>query len=562
LTARGWLLERTAVPEPPLRNAGNFLALNENQQCAYQMIARAPPEYRAHLLHGITGSGKTEIYLHLIRDALDAADQALVLVPEIGLTDQLVTRFRECFGNLVAVVHSGLGEAARIAAWHACREKRVKILLGTRSAVWLPLPSLRLVIVDEEHDLSYKQQDGLRYSARDVAVMRARRAGIPVVLGSATPSLESFANCESGKYRYVELTERAGGAEPPVIKLIDVRSRPLTAGISEPLRLAINAVLERGEQVLVFLNRRGYAPIVLCHRCGWIASCERCDARLVLHKLAAQLRCHHCGAVRSLRADFATHACGRLSDYVELGIGTEQIESTLTEWFPDHRIVRIDRDTMTRKGQLERALAQIRAGYVDIVVGTQMISKGHHFAGVTLVAIVDADSRLLANDFRAEEHFMQLVIQVAGRAGRGKQAGTVLLQTHHPHHPIFPFVVSGRYKDFVQHALRERKAAELPPFRPLALLRAEATVRAAPLQFLQNVADALRRQKIEGVSIDGPIAALMEKRVGKFRANLMLLAQDRQRLARTLSHCLAIIEKSATAKKVRWTLDVDAQDVL
>ncbi|MSR14470.1 MAG: primosomal protein N' [Gammaproteobacteria bacterium] len=557
----GWLAAQMHCPDSKSQIYAAFLALNSHQQRAFTKINSAPPGYSAHLLHGVTGSGKTEIYLHLIRDIIRSNRQALVLVPEIGLTEQLVRRFRERFGDTVAVVHSDLNENTRAAAWQSCRQQRAQVLLGTRSAVWLPLPALGIVIVDEEHDLSYKQQDGLRYSARDVAVFRAHRAEIPVVLGSATPSLESLANCNRGKYEYIEISERAGEARMPQIKLIDIRGLPLTAGMSEPLRLEIDAALSRSEQSLIFLNRRGYAPIILCHRCGWIAVCERCDARMVLHKNSEQLRCHHCGAGRVLTAPFAAHSCGPIADYVDLGVGTEQIEEALTRWFPARTIVRIDRDSMPRRGQLEEVLAQVRARQVDVLVGTQMISKGHDFAGITLVGIVDADSRLHANDFRAEERFIQMVMQVAGRAGRAERAGLVLIQTHHPHHPIFEFILSGRYKDFAQSALRERAAAQLPPYHSLALLRAEAVTRSAPLQFLEEIAGKLRRHTLPGVSIDGPVPALMEKRVGKFRANLLVTATDRGALSSAITKLLETIENSPTSRRVRWSVDVDAQEI-
>jgi primosomal protein N' (replication factor Y) (superfamily II helicase) len=563
LVTRGWLTEQPrSAPQHLNIPATPFLALNRQQSSSYAAIRQASSSYHAHLLQGVTGSGKTEIYLHLIRDVVSAGRQALVLVPEIGLTEQLVMRFRERFGSAVTVVHSGLTENARATAWQACRDNLAKILLGTRSAVWMPLPTLSLIVVDEEHDLSYKQQEGLRYSARDVAVMRARRAEIPIVLGSATPSLESLANCERGKYTHLEISERAGDAAMPIIKLVDIRGLPLTAGMSEPLRQELNATLARGDQALVFLNRRGFAPIVLCHHCGWIASCERCDARLVLHRRAGQLRCHHCSATRPLTFSFAGHACGALSDYVDLGIGTEQIEETLTDWFPSRQIVRIDRDSMPHRGQLEAALEQVRNKEIDILVGTQMIAKGHDFAGVTLVGILDADSRLHANDFRADERFIQLVLQVAGRAGRAEREGLVLIQTHHPHHPIFEFIISGRYKEFAQSALRERAAAELPPYRALALLRAEAINRAVPMRFLQAMATRVRQQAPSGVSIEGPIPALMEKRVGKFRANLLLLAPDRNLLSLTIRALLNAIDKSPLTKRVRWSLDIDAQELI
>ena len=563
LTARGWLdqhLSPSTAVLPSLVDHARFLALNPTQQASFEEIKRHAAHYRAFVLHGVTGSGKTEIYLQLIREVIANGGQALVLIPEIGLTEQLVSRFRERFGNRVAVVHSGLSERSRVLAWQQANTQVIQVLLGTRSAVWMPLPALRLIVVDEEHDLSYKQQDGMRYSARDVAVVRAHRAEIPVVLGSATPSLESLANCEKGKYGYLEMQTRAGDASLPTIKTVDIRGLVLRAGVSEPLDRAITACLARGEQALLFLNRRGYAPIALCHQCGWIATCARCDARLVVHKSRARLICHHCGTERRLDAQLPGHPCGAGGDFVHLGLGTEQLEAAIEAAYPGRRIARIDRDTMTTPRQLDAMFAQIRAREVDILIGTQMIAKGHDFAHVTLVGVIDADSRLMANDFRAEEKFAQLVAQVAGRAGRTTQHGVVLIQTHHPHHPIFETLTSHRYLDFARRALAERAAAELPPSHVLAMVRAEATDRARPLEFLREIAAVLRTRIPPTVILGGPIPAPMEKRIGKFHANLMLTAPDRSRLTRALSTLVAIIEQSPNAKRVRWQLDIDAQE--
>ena len=560
---RGWLrlAPSLEVSVTPTIRHDRFLALNPAQTAAISLLREGTGGYRAHLLHGITGSGKTEIYLYLVLDALRGDGQALILIPEIGLTEQLVKRFEERFGTAVAVIHSNLTDRARATVWQRCRTREIRVLLGTRSAVWMPLPALRLIVVDEEHDPSYKQQEGMRYSARDVAVVRAYRHGFPIVLGSATPSLESLANCDRGKYQYVEILTRARGAELPRIRVLDVRGLKLEAGLSDPLRQAIKDRAARGEQTLLFLNRRGFAPIVLCHHCGWIASCPRCDARLVLHKEHLVLRCHHCGTERKVNAIFPEHPCGALTHYASLGVGTEQLERALPLLFPGLRAIRIDRDSMRHKGQLEQAFAQISAGQIDILVGTQMIAKGHDFSNVTLVGVVDGDSGLLASDFRAEERFVQLVLQVAGRAGRGERSGEVLIQSHHPHHPVFEFLRRGDYRDFARHALLERAAAELPPHTSLALLRAEATDRALPLRFLNQLADALKQALPAVVAVGGPVPALMERRIGKFRANLLLTALDRGVLASAINRMLEHIESMPLANKIRWSLDVDAQEI-
>lgn len=562
--ASGWL-SAGALPEPLAaaipREDVRFLTPNPAQAAVLAALREPAAGYRADLLHGITGSGKTEIYLQRARDVLADGRQVLVLVPEIGLTGQIVHRFSERFGEAVAVMHSELGDRTRAVAWQRCRSGAVRVLLGTRSAVWMPLPDLGLVVVDEEHDPSYRQQEGFRYSARDVAVVRARRAGVPILLGSATPSLESLANCARGKYRYHELKVRAGDAQLPRLRIVDIRGHVLHAGLGEVLCAAIRARAGRGEQSLLFLNRRGYAPTVLCHRCGWIASCARCDARLVLHRHDQSLRCHHCGTERPVNFAFPGHTCGAHGEYVNLGVGTEQIESALPALFPGLRIARIDRDSTAGRGRLAQALESVRAGDVDILVGTQMIAKGHDFTKVTLVGVIDGDSGLLASDFRAEERFAQLITQVAGRAGRADRQGEVLIQTHRPDHPIFTYLCRDDYRGFAEAALSERQAAGLPPHTALVLLRAEATRQALPMAFLQALAASLRGQLPIGVELGGPVPALMERRIGKYRANLMLTSADRAALAWGTSQLLAAIEASPDARRVHWTLDVDAQDV-
>ncbi len=563
LMARGWLKESepVAAPRTSVIYGTEFPLLNPAQAEAFAQINATALGYSASLLHGVTGSGKTEIYLHLVRDVLEAAGQALILIPEIGLTEQLVARFVERFGDTVAVMHSDVTDARRYQVWEGCRSNQVGVLLGTRSAVWAPLPALRLIIVDEEHDASFRQQEGIRYSARDVAVWRAFRANIPIVLGSATPSLESMANGVRGKYRYLKLTTRATGAALPSISVVDVRNTPLNSGVSAPLDQALRACFARQEQALLFLNRRGYAPAVVCHHCGWLASCPRCDARLVLHHEQQRLRCHHCASEFKHGAKIPNHACGAFDTFATLGVGTEQLEQYLRNLYPTARIVRIDRDSMSRKGQFESTMRQVAAREFDLLIGTQMIAKGHDFTHVSLVGIIDGDGGLLASDFRATERFAQQVLQVAGRAGRAQTKGAVMIQTHHPFHPIFEFLRATDYSGFANYALAERAAAELPPYSALALVRAEAASREKPLSFLTSLVNATRANLPRTLTIGGPIPALMERKVGKYRANLLLTTPDRT----TLAACLdVLVNQAATlpeARAVRWYVDVDALDV-
>ena len=564
LAKRGWLKpenQQAACLPPPaeIRDAA-FLSLSEEQAAACARMDTQAPGFGVSLLHGVTGSGKTEVYLHRVREALARGQRALVLVPEIGLTAQTVARFQARFGDGVTLMHSGLGDRERATAWQRCREGTTHVLLGTRSAIWMPLPSLGLIVVDEEHDASYKQQEGFRYSARDVAIVRARQAGAQVILGSATPSLESIANCDRGRFQRVNLLSRATGARLPKIAVIDVRGQQLRAGIGDRLRRAVIARAERGEQSLLFLNRRGYAPVVVCHHCGWIANCPRCDARLVLHREEDRLRCHHCGLERRTDAIFPAHPCGRLDDYTSLGVGTEQLEEALAGVFPGLRAVRVDRDAVRRKGELEKAFARVRAREVDLLIGTQMIAKGHDFEHVTLVGVIDGDSGLLARDFRAEERFVQMILQVAGRAGRAALPGEVMIQTHHPEHPAFSYLQQGDYGAFAHHALAERVATGMPPSTVLALLRAEAGQREIAGRFLEGIVRTLR-PAAEGVFIGGPVPALMERRGGKFRANLLFSAPDRRTLSRVLDPLPSAISASPWVNRVRWHLDIDPHEI-
>ncbi|MBI5617483.1 MAG: primosomal protein N' [Gammaproteobacteria bacterium] len=539
-----------------------FHVLNADQERALAAVRAHFGGFGVVLLQGVTGSGKTEVYMQAMRELLAAGRQILMLVPEIALTQALVARFEARFGAAVGVLHSGLTDQARAQTWAACRRGELGILLGTRSAVWAPLPRLGLLVIDEEHDASYKQQDGLRYSARDVAVMRARQRDVPIVLGSATPSLESCLNGQRGRYETVHLRTRAGSAVLPRVRLLDIRGLKLDGGLSEALLRAIGERLARREQVLLFLNRRGFAPTVICHRCGWVGRCTRCDARLVWHKKGEALHCHHCGAVHPLSRPVPDHTCDGEPDLVPLGVGTERVAEALAAAFPGQRIARIDRDTMRGREAIRRTFEDIRARRLDIMIGTQMLAKGHDFSGITLVAVVDADSRLFSLDFRAEERFAQLLTQVGGRAGRAEAPGEVLVQTHHPEHPLFARVFGHGYEGFAAAALAEREAAALPPFHAMAMIRAEATDRRYPQQFLEAVAARLRRIAPAGLEVEGPVAAAMEKRAGKFRAQIVLRAPRRAEIAAALRSFVVAAEALPARRRVRWSLDVDPQDAL
>jgi len=542
---------------PPLATPGP--ALNAAQGTATQAIVDSLDRYGCFLLHGITGSGKTEVYLHVIQQVLARGQQALVLVPEIALTPQLLTRFRQRLAAPIAVLHSARSDVERTNDWLAARDARATVVIGTRSAVFAPLARLGLVIVDEEHDPSYKQQDGFRYHARDIAVLRASRAKVPIVLGSATPSLESFQQVLQERYHLVELPARAAEAQLPVVRAIDMRQQPRHEGISPSLRAALSARLQAGEQSLLFLNRRGFAPVWMCHDCGWMATCERCDAKLVLHRHADRLRCHHCGAEQAIV--LACPHCASTHLHV-VGEGTERLESTLAQQFPAARIVRIDRDTTRRRGALEEKLELARRGEADILIGTQMLSKGHDFPNLTLVGVVNADQGLYSIDFRSDERLFQQLMQVAGRSGRAEKPGEVLIQTWHPAHPLFEALSTHDYARFSLAALAQRREAGYPPFSFLALLRAESPRERGPIQFLAHaraIADGLPHGK--ELDVLDPVPAPMSRRAGRYRAQMLVQARERPVLHRFIDAWLAQLDDLPDAKRVRWSLDVDPIDL-
>ena len=527
------------------------------QRAAVEAITQADG-FRCFLLHGVTGSGKTEVYLGAIDAVIRREQQALVLVPEIALTPQLVARFARRFPVPIAVLHSGLTDAERLCAWRAAQTGKAPIVIGTRSAVFTPLKNPGLIVVDEEHDASYKQQDGFRYSARDVAVMRAARGKIPIVLGSATPALESLYNVRQGNYRLLALPERTGEAGFPEVALLDMRKLKAHDSLSPPLVEQIQERLRRGEQSLLFLNRRGFAPVWMCHDCGWIAPCKRCDARLTYHQRRGQLLCHHCGAEQALIK--TCPACG-VGELKAIGAGTERVEQALTRLFPTARIERIDRDSTRRKGALEEKIRRVHAGEADILVGTQMLSKGHDFPNVTLVGVLNADQGLYGADFRAPERLFQQILQVGGRAGRADKPGQVLIQTWHPEHPIFEVLRRHDFAGFADYALAERQETEYPPYAHLALLRAESPAAGAALNFLRAAHAAGERMGIKGVKLYEPLPAPMERRAGRWRAQLLVQSVRRPPLHEFLTGWREQLAALPAAKRVRWSLDVDPMNM-
>jgi primosomal protein N' (replication factor Y) len=537
---------------------GNPIECNPEQAAAITEVCAGLGRFGVFLLEGVTGSGKTEVYMQIIRQVLERGRQVLVLLPEITLTPQLENRFRQRFSVNIEVSHSKLTDAQRQTAWLSMQQGVSSILLGTRSALFTPLPRLGLIILDEEHDTSFKQQEGFRFSARDIAVMRAKLSNIPVLLGSATPSLESLYNAQTERYRLLQLPNRAGNASAPSVRLLDIRNKTLHEGISEPLLAEIRQALDKNEQVLVFLNRRGFAPRLICHGCGWVARCTYCDANLVIHFREQKLRCHHCAGEQPV---VKTCPSCTGSTLTPLGLGTERVEKILPELFPDKTIIRLDRDTTQRKGSLENYLRLINEGRADIILGTQMLAKGHHFPNVTLVAILDTDSGLYSIDFHAAEKLAQMIVQVIGRAGRADKPGTVILQTRHPGHPLLTTLIREGYSGFAGQALDERKAAALPPFSHQALLRVQANDAFKPKAFLEEVKMLAGRMQAEGTMVLGPVAAPMAKRAGLYRYQLLLQDTDRQGLQRLLDRLLPEIDKIKKEKNLRWSLDVDPVDL-
>ncbi len=549
---QGWL-EAASAAEPA---TGFVHTLNAEQQKAIANIDAAQGRFESFLLHGVTGSGKTEVYLRLTQRVIDRGGQVLLLVPEIHLTPQLGAAFRQRFGaERVATLHSSLSNAERMHQWLLAGKGSARIVLGTRLAVFTPMPDLQLILVDEEHDSGFHQQEGLRYAARDVAVVRAQQRGCPIVLGSATPALESWHNAQTGRYQRISLTQRATAMTLPAVRLIDTRVHKPVEGVSPPLDLALQHNLARGQQSLVFINRRGYAPTLYCRECGWAAGCARCSARLVVHLRDRSLRCHHCGHQETMTP--ACPNCGNV-DLHPGGTGTQRLEHHLHMRFPAARILRVDRDSTQGEARWQTMQDAIRGGEIDLLIGTQLLSKGHDFPGLTLVGIIGADDALYSTDFRAPERLFAQLMQVGGRAGRAHWPGEVLIQTRFPDHPLFQALQTQDYAGYAQVLLDERRAAGFPPFVHQAALRADAPKLTDALDFLhqaQKLAPECR-----GVTLFDPTPEAMPRKANRERALLLVQSPQRALLQRYLSDWMPAL-LTLRGKQLRWHLDVDPQQL-
>ena len=543
-----------ALGDNPLVNLDNRLTLNKQQALAFSQLL-FQEGFNVWLLEGVTGSGKTEIYLQYIEEVLKKGKQVLVLVPEIGLTPQTVRRFQARFNVEIDVLHSNLNDTQRLNVWERARTGQSAIVIGTRSALFTQFSNLGLIILDEEHDGSFKQQDGWRYHARDLGIVLAQKLNIPILLGSATPSLESVNNVQNGKYRHLVLSKRAGNATALRQFVIDLKHQRIQNGLSEPLLQRMQEHLEKGNQVLLFLNRRGFAPVLLCHECGWIDECHHCEKPYTYHQHQRVLRCHHCGAQKTVPIQ-----CGHCGSthLVTTGLGTEQLEETLKARFPQYNIARIDRDSTARKGKLEGYLEDIQQGKSQILIGTQMLAKGHHFPNVTLVALVNVDNALFSLDFRAEERLAQLYVQVAGRSGRAEKQGEVVLQTHYPDHPLLTTLLEKGYQAFAEETLKLRHNMGLPPFSFQALFKAQCRHSEEAENALSQLASFFYEQKIEGLQVLGPIPAPFSKKAGQYRWQLLLQHVSRKQLQAALSRYSPELIKSS---QVRLILDVDPLDL-
>ena len=543
-----------ALGDNPLVNLDNRLTLNKQQALAFSQLL-FQEGFNVWLLEGVTGSGKTEIYLQYIEEVLKKGKQVLVLVPEIGLTPQTVRRFQARFNVEIDVLHSNLNDTQRLNVWERARTGQSAIVIGTRSALFTQFSDLGLIILDEEHDGSFKQQDGWRYHARDLGIVLAQKLNIPILLGSATPSLESVNNVQNGKYHHLVLSKRAGNATALRQFVIDLKHQRIQNGLSEPLLKRMQEHLEKGNQVLLFLNRRGFAPVLLCHECGWIDECHHCEKPYTYHQHQRVLRCHHCGAQKTVPMQ-----CGHCGSthLVTTGLGTEQLEETLKARFPQYNIARIDRDSTARKGKLEGYLEDIQQGKSQILIGTQMLAKGHHFPNITLVALVNVDNALFSLDFRAEERLAQLYVQVAGRSGRAEKQGEVVLQTHYPDHPLLTTLLEKGYQAFAEETLKLRHNMGLPPFSFQALFKAQCRHSEEAENALSQLASFFYEQKIEGLQVLGPIPAPFSKKAGQYRWQLLLQHASRKQLQAALSRYSPELIKSS---QVRLILDVDPLDL-
>ncbi|HFE38179.1 MAG TPA: primosomal protein N', partial [Gammaproteobacteria bacterium] len=558
LEKKAFVEKKNLVVPPLLPQRESAPKVNREQKAAIDKISNKINQFAIFLLDGITGSGKTEVYLNSIVNVINNDQQVLILIPEISLTPQLLQRFESRFGGGIATLHSGMNDSERYDIWLKAKNAQVNILIGTRSAIFTPMPKLGMIIIDEEHDLSYKQQTGLRYSARDIALTRAQRLKIPIVLGSATPSFESLLNVKRGIFQELRLSKRAGKSKPPIIKTLNIKGQKLQENFSVQLLQLIDKHLMRNEQVMIFLNRRGYAPTLICQECGWVGMCNRCDHPMTIHEYKQRIICHHCGSER--RTPAQCPECSSI-DLRPRGYGTERIEQVLRRFFPTTEILRIDRDTTSRKNALHQLLNKVKIDQAQILLGTQMLAKGHDFPNVTLVGILDTDQGLFGVDLRASERMAQLITQVAGRAGRGKKAGKVVIQTQHPDHPLLTSLIEQGYRQFAQTALQERKQARMPPYTYAALLRATSTAVKFNIQFLTDIKQTLLQLRSDDLEILGPAPSPMERMAGQYRTQLLLVSENRKSLHGALDYLLQRIDSFDSVKRVKWSLDIDPQEM-
>ncbi|MFI4918466.1 MAG: primosomal protein N' [Legionellales bacterium] len=549
------LSQQIIMPQESTGRVTPPLALNPEQAVAVAAIVAGLHQHRCFLLQGVTGSGKTEVYLQVIAQVLAQGKQVLILVPEIGLTPQLLARFTARFDKPIAVIHSNLSETQRQVAWQLAKESRVKMVIGTRSSVFTPMPDLGLIIIDEEHDASLKQMEGVRYSARDTALMRAHLAGIPIVLGTATPSLETVHNCKQNKYQLLRLNHKALSTTPLHYQLIDLRSQVLQHGLA-PVTLQIIAEhLKKQNQVLVFINRRGFAPVLLCHQCGWMADCKACDSHLTVHKKLGQIICHHCGLTQAVPTQCLS--C-QSKELVPVGTGTQRVHEFLSSHFPATKVARIDRDEVAAKNALDEQLNKITQGETQLIVGTQMLAKGHHFPRLSLVVVLDADAGLYNQDFRAVEHLGQLLTQVAGRAGRAEHPGQVLIQTHLPNHPLLNTLIQQGYDEFAEVLLTSRQQAQLPPFHYLAVIRAQGKEAGAVLSLLHATKAQIQ---LSSLTVMGPAPAPLPRKANQYRMQLVLKSPSRKALKSTLTQLRHWLTPNKLTNGIRWNVDVDPMDL-
>ncbi len=542
---------KSLTPDPPVPSDEQSRVLAE--------IESRWDSFAVHLIDGITGSGKTEIYLRLMQKCLAAGQQVIYLVPEIGLTNQLVERVAERFGACFAQSHSGLSEFQRYRAWDQFHRGEASIMLGTRSCLFSQCDKLGLIVIDEEHDHSYRQQDGVRYHARDVAIKRAQMLGIPIVLGSATASLESLGNCQRDYYFHYRLDQRPTRFPPPVLQLIDVRNSRFEFGCAAQTLGRIEQHLEQAGQVLIYLNRRGFAPIVMCHQCGWQSLCQNCDARLTLHQSLQSLLCHHCGFSQAIPE--TCPECGH-DEIKHYGIGTEQLEQGLTQRYPKVPVLRIDRDVIASREALRSRLRQLQTGQPCILIGTQMIAKGHDYPAITLSVVLDADQALFSASYRASERLAQTLFQVSGRSGRGDRRGEAILQTRFVDHPFMQSLVRQDYREIAVKLLQERRMLGFPPSARVVMFRADAIELKQALTKLEEIKVILESTRhIDTLSCIGPMPALMTRRIGRYRAQLCLLATDFQKLRSVLRQSMPALEKVSSNARVNWIIDVDAYDL-